>query len=522
VAAQWQEAVMAGHDKRRVCGNCGFELTSTARFCSNCGEAQGDLRPRADTGLLPANRKLNGDRYLIIRKLAQGGQSAVYLAMDSADGRRVAIKEMSGSQLTPPERPKAVNDFLREANILMGLSHAGLCRVFATFLEDGNKPFLVMEYIEGHNLEDELIGRGRPLDWQSVATWGMMLADVLGYLHGQNPPVIYRDLKPANVMLLRTGAIKLIDFGIARQLYPARLRDTARLGTDGYAPLEQYSGHSETRSDVYALGASLYHLLTGRVPEAAPLRYTGQTLTPIRALNPEVPEAMDRVVGQMMHLDARKRLPDARAARHALEWACRAASQPGMGGSPGPISGSRPSARPGAPIWGAAGPQGAPPQAPSLPIDEIATTDLPPNPPSSSQPPSPLDPLGLGGVNSDTQSGFAASPQYAPKLRLWPLRLDAGLVQANSAPSMKLDLSNRGGGHLTGIVETNSTHVTVDPPRVDPNTSQLVVHINTGGLAPGEYRVLVAVRTNGGDQVVPVQFMVGPAGAAGGWAGQRA
>jgi serine/threonine protein kinase len=503
---------MAGHDKKRTCSNCGFEVTPTARFCSNCGEAQGDLRPRADTGLLPANRKLNGDRYLIIRKLAQGGQSAVYLAMDSADGRRCAIKEMSGSQLTPLERPKAVNDFLREANILMRLSHPGLCRVFGTFMEEGGKPFLVMEYIEGHNLEDELIGRGRPLDWQSVATWGMMLADVLGYLHGQNPPIIYRDLKPANVMLLRTGAIKLIDFGIARQLYPARLRDTARLGTDGYAPLEQYSGHSEMRSDVYALGASLYHLLTGRVPEAAPLRYTGQTLTPIRALNAEVPEALDRVVGQMMHLDARKRLPDARAARHALEWACRTASQPGMGGSGGPVSGDRPaSARPSAPMWGAASAFSSNAmtttgQGPAVPIDEIPTTDLPLNPPST----------------TDPQAAFAAGPQQTPKLRLWPLRLDAGLVQVNSVPSMALELSNRGGGHLTGIVETNNQHVTVDPPRVDPTTSQLVVHINTGGLAPGEYRVLVAVRTNGGDQVVPVQFMVGSAGAAGGRPGQHA
>jgi serine/threonine protein kinase len=513
---------MPGHDKKRTCGNCGFELSPTARFCSNCGEAQGDLRPRADTGLLPANRKLNGDRYLIIRKLAQGGQSAVYLALDSADGRRIAIKEMSGSQLTPGERPKAVNDFLREANILMRLSHPGLCRVFGTFIEDGGKPFLVMEYIEGHNLEDELIERGRPLDWQSVATWGMMLADVLSYLHGQNPPIIYRDLKPANVMLLRTGAIKLIDFGIARQLYPARLRDTARLGTDGYAPLEQYSGHSEMRSDVYALGSSLYHLLTGRVPEPAPLRYTGQALTPIRAVNPEVPEALDRVIGQMMHLDARKRLPDARAARHALDWACRAATRPGMSGSGSPIAGTRPTANPAAPIWGAAGtPNGSVP-VPGVPIDEINTTDLPPNPPSVAHSSNPSDPLSSGGSTTESPAAMGANPQHTPKLRLWPLRLDAGLVQANTVPSMALELSNRGGGHLTGIVETNSQHVTVDPPRVDPHTSQLVIHINTGGLAPGEYRVLVAVRTNGGDQVVPVQFMIGPANSAGGWSGQSA
>jgi serine/threonine-protein kinase len=377
--------MMAGHDQRRACGNCGLELSLSARFCSNCGAAAGDLRPRANTGLLPPNRKLNGDRYLIVRKLAQGGQSAVYLAFDTARGRRVALKEMNGSQLTSLERPQAVNDFLREANLLIMLSHPGLCRVLGTFIEEGTKPFLLMEYIEGHNLEDELVGRGHPLDWQSVATWGMMLADVLDYLHGQPAPIVYRDLKPSHVMVLRTGAVKLIDFGIARQLYPARMRDTARLGTDGYAPLEQYSGHSETRSDIYALGASLYHLLTGRVPEAAPLRSAGQALTPIRTINPQVPEALDHVIGQMLQLDHLKRLPDARAARHALEWACRVASQPGMSGAKaGPVSrGPHPSPDGMPASDAAAAPDRQPPRS-SVPIDEVETTDLPPRPPNAS------------------------------------------------------------------------------------------------------------------------------------------
>jgi serine/threonine protein kinase len=308
-------------ETKKRCANCGTELAATSRFCSQCGEAQGDLRPRADTGLLPANRRLNGDRYLIVRKLAQGGQSAVYLAVDTADGQRRAIKEMSESQLSQTERTKAVNDFLREASMLMRLSHPGLCRVYGTFIEGNRKPFLVMEYIEGHNLEDELIGRGWPLDWQDVTRWGMLLADVLAYLHTQDPPVIYRDLKPSNVMLTLAGAIKLIDFGIARQLFPQRMADTARLGTDGYAPVEQYSGRSEPRSDLYALGASLYHLLTGRVPQAAPVRYSGHTLTPIRALNAAVPEPLDRVIQQALRLNAQERFTNAFAMRQALEWA---------------------------------------------------------------------------------------------------------------------------------------------------------------------------------------------------------
>jgi serine/threonine protein kinase len=433
---------------------------------------------------------------------------------------------MSESQLAPNERTKAQSDFLREANILMGLSHPGLCRVFGTFVEDKGKHFLVMEYIEGHTLEDELIGQGRPLDWQPVATWGIMLAEVLIYLHSQTPPVIYRDLKPANVMLLPNRTIKLIDFGIARQLFPARLRDTARLGTDGYAPLEQYSGHSEARSDLYALGASLYHLLTGRVPDPAPIRYGGQPLTPIQALNPSVPDALDRVIQQALQLEARKRFPDARAMRHAIEWACRSASMPAMSvpsesGRPSypsrPIANgitSGPSSAPSMPFPTSGPALGRATYGPVLPGGQVEMTNIPPRPSA-----------GMGGeMGAATGVGaFPGAPHTMPKLRLWPLRLDAGLVQPNTVPSVSVELSNRGGGQLVGVVETNTPCVSVDPPRVDATTNQLVVHINTAGLPPGEYRALVAVRTNGGDQIIPVQFMVGPTvgPSANQWSGPR-
>jgi hypothetical protein len=299
-------------------------------------------------------------------------------------------------------------------------------------------------------------------------------------------------------MLLPSRTIKLIDFGIARQLFPARLRDTARLGTDGYAPLEQYSGHSEARSDLYALGASLYHLLTGRVPDPAPIRYGGQPLTPIQALNPSVPDALDRVIQQALQLEARKRFPDARAMRHAIEWACRSASMPAMS-VPSEIG--RPSF-PSRPI--ANGITGGPSSAPSMPFP----TSGPALGRATYGPVLPGGQVEMGAANG--AGAFSGAPHTMPKLRLWPLRLDAGLVQPNTVPNMALDLSNRGGGQLVGVVETNTPCVSVDPPRVDATTNQLVVHINTAGLPPGEYRALVAVRTNGGDQIIPVQFMVGP------------
>jgi tRNA A-37 threonylcarbamoyl transferase component Bud32 len=470
-------------EKKKHCANCGFEVAPASRFCPQCGEKQGDLSPRDGTGLLPANGRLNGGRYLIIRKLAQGGQSAVYLAMDTANGQRCAIKEMSESLLTPAERENAVNDFLREANILMTLNHPGLCHVFATFVDD-RKHFLVMEYVEGHNLEDELIGIGRPLEWQRVANWGVMLTDVLSYLHGHNPPIVYRDLKPANVMLTPSGAIKLIDFGIARELQPHRQRDTARLGTDGYAPLEQYSARSEPRSDLYALGASLYHLLTGRVPDPAPIRAAGRELTPIRAVNPSVPKALEQVIQHALKRDPQHRFPSAMAMRQALEWAYKEQFPQQHAPSSDPWrTGHRPAATADGRLTGGA-----------IPVAGRMATD-----------------------------GRMPGQVAPPRLRLWPLRLDVGLLEANQTSVEVLELSNRGGGQLTGTTEANHPSISVEPKQVDPGTAQIQIRVSTGGLAPGEYLCHVAVRTNGGDQIVPVRFMVQPPGGVPiGWGYERA
>jgi serine/threonine-protein kinase len=534
-------------DAKKRCANCGSVLTPGARFCSQCGEAQGDLRPQADTGLLPANQRLNGDRYLIVRKLAQGGQSAVYLAMDTADGQRRAIKEMSDSQISPQQRTLALNDFLREASILMSLSHPGLCRVFGTFFE-GRKVFLVMEYVEGHNLEDELIGLGRPLNWQDVMRWGMGLADVLAYLHSQNPPVIYRDLKPANVMLTPQGAVKLIDFGIARQLFPQRQMDTARLGTDGYAPLEQYNGRSEPRSDLYALGASLYHLLTGRVPEAAPMRYSGHMLTPIRTLNASVPEPVDRVIQQALRLNAQERFPTAAALWQALNWAYQVS-----GGAPFPhdrssVAGARPGAS-GGPTPGAPAPSpgsSVQPRVTQGPVHE-SLPDLRQSPPLRSAVQDPwaasangrrsVPDLGASGgspsgprpavrspYSSEPRDGSApwssrmsndghgAGSVAPPRLRVWPLRLDVGLLEQRQASTHALEIANRGGGDLNGVIETNSAAIVISPNTFHGEGAQVQVRVDTAGLQPGEYRLLVAIRSNGGDQIVPVSFMVRPAG----------
>jgi serine/threonine-protein kinase len=414
------------------------------------------------------------NRYVVMRKLAQGGQSAVYLVMDMLDnGAQRAVKEMSESNLGPAEREKAINDFIREAKMLSSLHHPALAEVYETFVE-GNKHFLVMEYVRGHNLEDELIQAGRPLDWERVVGWGMALCDVLTYLHERDLPIIYRDLKPSNVMLAPDGSLKLVDFGIARWLFPTRQRDTAQLGTDGYAPLEQYSARSETRSDLYALGASLYHLLTGRVPEAAPGRIAGESLTPIRTINEAVPESVERVIHRALNLQARDRFADAAQMREALEWARQQ-----QAGVTGPMM-AMPS---GVATSGRIAANGAPPASATL--------------------------------------GARAPGTIPPRLHLWPLRLDAGFLEVNDTAVLLLEVGNRGGGMLSGHTETNMPCLAVEPPVIEPGMSGLQVRVSTIGLKPGPYTCHIAVRTNGGDQIVPVRFIVrpplGPADSQGGY-----
>lgn len=437
------------------CPRCQRLTPEGARFCPGCGLDLRPARARIGTGLLPANLMLQR-RYLVMRKVAQGGQSAVYLALDTFENNaQRAIKEMSESNLTTAELEKAINDFIREASMLARLNHPALAKVYNTFV-DGQKHYLVMEFVEGHNLEDELVELNRPLEWERVVEWSIALCDVLQYLHGQTPAIIYRDLKPANVMLTPSGAIKLVDFGIARWLHPNRTRDTAQLGTDGYAPLEQYSARSEPRSDLYALGASMYHLLTGHLPEAAPSRIGGQSLTPIRGINPHVPEIVEQIALRALALQPRDRYPDAAAMRDALLQARRPriTARPRTTMVPAPLSGR------------------------------------------------------IGAITSGPAFGVSAHITGAARLHVWPLRLDAGYLDPNDTALMVLDIANRGAGELLGKVDSNMHCLHVEPEVVDGSVSVLQVRIDTTGLRPGPYTCHIAVRTNGGAQIVPVRFVV--------------
>jgi serine/threonine protein kinase len=265
--------------------------------------------------------KLLGGRYRIVKMVGEGGFGAVYQANDERfqATRVVAVKEMSDVNLSPGEREKALEDFRHEANLLVQLNHPNLPQV-SDFFEEGMKAYLVMEFIEGKTLEQVSDDAHGPLDEDLVMGWASQLCSVLQYLHKRKPPIIFRDMKPSNVMVTDDNQLKLIDFGIARIFKTSATKDTTLLGSQGYAPLEQYGrSQSDPRSDIYALGATLYHLLTGIVPADAPSRRVNPQvfLTP-RQHNKRISQGTEEIVLMAMEQDPDERFQSAEAMRKAI------------------------------------------------------------------------------------------------------------------------------------------------------------------------------------------------------------
>ena len=282
------------------CPHCGTPNRPNARFCRRCraplhGAGRPLMRPpRFGTGLMPSQSVLN-NRYIISKKIAQGGMSAIYQAIDKQKpGVIWAVKEMSETAITPGERDETVEAFRREAVMLRTLEHPNLVKVVDVFQDPAKgRWYMVMEFIEGKTLLQIMQESPGHLPERRVLVWAAQVCDVLYFLHTQNPPIIYRDMKPGNVMELgANGVCKVVDFGIARFWKPGRTKDTLILGTPGYAPPEQYGkGQTKPASDVYALGATLHHLLTGRDPESKPFKFP-----PARQLNPRISPRTEAVI----------------------------------------------------------------------------------------------------------------------------------------------------------------------------------------------------------------------------------
>ncbi|HIE26527.1 TPA: zinc-ribbon domain-containing protein [Candidatus Poribacteria bacterium] len=304
------------------CPNCGVQNSPQNQFCDDCGaeltRRQAKVRPRRrQTGQqmvicpichtasplgsricvrckspfpLSSGVVLNS-RYRIEQFLSRGGMGAIYKAIDTKmRNTPVALKECSPQDQKPANLPKYIQMFKREAQILEQLNLLRVVPRFIEYFEADGKPYFAMEFVNGTNLLQLMEAKKKPFPVAQVVDWGVQICEVLSFLHNQKPPIVYRDLKPENLMLTQDGTrLVLVDFGIAREIDPKLSRLTAGIGTQAYMPEEMTTGKTEPRSDLFALAATMFHLLTNQWPES--------TITPrLRSVNSKMPEWLDEII----------------------------------------------------------------------------------------------------------------------------------------------------------------------------------------------------------------------------------
>ena len=251
-------------------------------------------------------------KYKILNKVGQGGMSVVYLAMNEKANKQWAVKEVRKDGIKDFEVVK--QGLVAETDILKKLSHPNLPSIIDV-IDTDDSFIIIMDYIQGNSLNKALDEFGaQPQEY--VIDWAKQLCDVLGYLHTRTPAIIYRDMKPANIMLKPDGNVTLIDFGTAREFKEKNLADTTCLGTVGYAAPEQFGGMGQTdaRTDIYCLGATLYHLVTGMNPCEPPYE-----IKPIREINPSLSSGLERIILKCTQRDPNDRYQSAAELMYALE-----------------------------------------------------------------------------------------------------------------------------------------------------------------------------------------------------------
>ena len=254
-----------------------------------------------------------GGKYKILTMIGKGGMSRVYLALDQNLNKQWAIKEIE-KKARDRNNHVVIQSAIAEVNMMKRLDHPNLPRI-VNILDEKDQLYVIMDYVEGISL-DRVVKEGGPQPQEDVIDWAMQLCDVLRYLHSQEPAIIYRDMKPANVMLQPNGQIKLIDFGIAREYKEQNIADTTALGTKGYAAPEQFGGHGQTdgRTDIYCLGTTLYHLLTGHSPAEPPYE-----MYPIRHWNPSLSGGLERIILKCTQLNPEDRYQTCEELDYALQ-----------------------------------------------------------------------------------------------------------------------------------------------------------------------------------------------------------
>ncbi|MBN1146993.1 MAG: protein kinase [Anaerolineales bacterium] len=304
-----------------LCPQCDTPNRGNARFCANCGAALTPLstsQPIEEASDSISATPLLG-RYRIEKELGRGGFGAVYRAWDINLNRPCAVKENLDTS------PEAQRQFAREASVLANLSHPNLPRVTDHFTIEGQGQYLVMDFVEGDDLASLMERRqstasGGKIPLDQALRWVIQVADALAYLHTRHPPVVHRDIKPANIRITPEGQAMLVDFGLVK-MYDPHMKTTmgARAVTPGYAPPEQYGrGSTDPRTDIYALGATLYKLITARDPLESVQRMIGKQMTPANQVDASIPDFVSQAIERAMNVEPRQRFQTAEQFKNAL------------------------------------------------------------------------------------------------------------------------------------------------------------------------------------------------------------
>jgi serine/threonine protein kinase len=270
----------------------------------------------AEGSLQPGSTLQN--RYRITGVLGVGGMGSVYLARDmnfTEAIRNVAVKEMLNLNADPSMRELMQRTFEREANILAELSHPAIPKIYDYFTSR-DRAYLVMEYINGKDLEAIVNTMNDFLPFDMIRKWSLEMCEVLEYLHAHQPPIVFRDIKPSNIMVDSQGRIRLIDFGIAKAVQVNVNQKGTMIGTEGYSPPEQYRGEASPQGDIYALGATLHHIATRKDPRIEPPFSFHER--PIRSINSKIPPEFERIVLRALEYQPQNRFQSAAAMREAL------------------------------------------------------------------------------------------------------------------------------------------------------------------------------------------------------------